>query len=190
MPASPKDNQAALLAGGTVEFVTFAARLFADFGATVFTNGPAPSDAVQLKAAGTGSGRSACAEIYARGYAINAMIISVLWNPALTRDSVAEEIHTVVEYLKAAQEVSGLYPRYLVLVMPQRESILATAGGASLRTLVGYLTRHLLAEDVRINLCSCPISSLGAARAAEAAFTLSSGLLDEMRGQELIISDT
>lgn len=189
MLASPQAKPAALLTGGPGEFVTLLARLLAESGSKVFSSGPLPPEATELKAVGTGSGRTDCAEIQAQGYSLTTLIIGALWNPALLREVVAEEIHALVEYLKAAKEVSGVYPRYVVVLLPQTDCVLAAAGGAALRTLVGYLTRHLLAEDVRINLCSCPGSSLGAKRAAEAAFTLCSGLLDEMRGQELIIAD-
>lgn len=180
-----------LLTEGPEKLLERAVHLFTGAGAIVFTPGSEERfiGARPIIADGIFDANSACVAIHRLRLQIDTVIISMFWQPAFTRDLVALEVNKIIDCLNATKETFGLYPRYVVTVLPEPEAPLESAGSEAMRTLIGYLTRHLLAEDVRLNLCKYARSDAGMGRTADAAFILCSGLLDEIRGQQLVISD-
>ncbi|MCC7382730.1 MAG: hypothetical protein IT384_12920 [Deltaproteobacteria bacterium] len=106
-------------------------------------------------------------------------------------DAVAEEAFLLVTLLQEAKARFGALPRYVVALAHARDERAAKVGAALTKTLAGYAAAHVTQEDTRVNVIrieGAPSADLFA-RASRAALALTSGWLEAVRGQELVIGD-
>lgn len=182
------EGRCMLFTSGPRELLASAQRHFRDAGVRAFLSGEI--DSGSGASGGTLDDAEAdCLAVRGHDITLDMLIVCALWKSPLNEDEIGTELYRVVDYLKAAKEHLGSFPRYVVIIVPRVTDTLAVAGAAAAKTLCGYLTTHLLNDDIRINLILSPRSKTGMQRAADATFALCSGLLDDMRGQTLNISE-
>jgi enoyl-[acyl-carrier-protein] reductase (NADH) len=194
-------------------------RLFADAGAT-------PPTLARVDATQEASLESVLREMQSRHEKIEALIHAGISKQAhqstpasfdeYSRQDFLSEIEndawSLVEYTRAVKRVFGEYPRYVVALagtstLEYSEGDDFTAASESaLESLCRYINRHLLDEDVRVNVLRYRNAALGAPDAndvtqrlrpshfavppeeiGDAAVALCSGLMDCMSGQILTV---
>jgi len=178
-----------LFTSGPETFVSAAQRLFRDAGAQTLDSGK-----VDQNADDAGERTNDAAFDYAcaigRDMSLDALVICTFWKTPISEDDVGRELYRPVDYLKAAKAISGRYPSYAIVVVPAALDRVAGAGVAATNTLCRYLATHLITEDVRINVVQCSPTDAGMKRAADTVFVLCSGLLSDLHGQVLRVSES
>lgn len=103
----------------------------------------------------------------------------------------AEEAFELIHLIQETKRVLGAPPRYAVGIAPADAAPGARVGRAIAKTLACYAAAHASELDLRVNVLSlegAPSPRLYA-RASSASLALTSGWLDAVRGQELIIGE-
>ncbi|MFO0722487.1 MAG: hypothetical protein U1E65_01810 [Myxococcota bacterium] len=104
-------------------------------------------------------------------------------------ESMGEEAFQLIHLLQETKKRLGALPRYALGIVPTPASPEARVGRAIAKTLASYAAAHASEEDLRVNIlrldgAACPRLY---ARASSASLALTSGWLDAVRGQELVI---
>lgn len=96
-----------------------------------------------------------------------------------------------ITLLRASLECLARPPRYLIPLIYEPDAHGTPPARAVARTLLRYAAGHLAGREPRLNSiwAQGPRGPELAARASRAALALSSGWLDAVRGQELVIGD-
>lgn len=113
----------------------------------------------------------------------NTVLLPLFWETDAGLDDLAATLMAPVDILKRDAQT---LPRYLLLLCPAESDGHAALGRESVRTLLGYLTTHTRQTECRINGLLVPPDVAQSALRAAAALT--SGLLDDVRGQFLTVS--
>jgi hypothetical protein len=117
------------------------------------------------------------------------LVLPIFQAPLKAENEMVDEVFIWTQTLQLFKAVLGFWPRHLVALHPYPVNEHEHLASATLKTLMRYTCADLVMQQLAVNIVRYPRTSLGAKRAADTAYALTSGWMNDMNAQVLELTD-